>query len=98
MSKRRMQFPMEVRTGSVTVKIYTVSNMGRDSFTISYFARLCASPVFIPGVDCPAVAQGQLERRVQPAWRTTTQKTAKMRTDTSMENLFQAAKAANDGL
>ncbi len=36
MSKRRMQFPMDVRTGSVTVKIYKVQNKGRDSFTISY--------------------------------------------------------------
>lgn len=38
MSKNRMEFPMEVKSGSVTVKIYKVENKGRDSFTVSYFA------------------------------------------------------------
>ena len=34
-----MQFPMVVRSGSVTIKIYRVQNKGRDSFTISYFSE-----------------------------------------------------------
>jgi integrase len=38
MSKKRMEFPMAVRIGSVTVKIYRVENRGRPSFTLSYFA------------------------------------------------------------
>ncbi len=38
MSKKRMDFPMEVKQGSVTVKIYRVENKGRDSFTVSYHA------------------------------------------------------------
>ena len=38
MSKKRMDFPMEVKQGSVVVKIYRVENKGRDSFTVSYHA------------------------------------------------------------
>src|SRR6266581_4153119 len=38
MRKKRMEFPMEVKSGSVIVKIYKVENKGRDSFTVSYFA------------------------------------------------------------
>ena len=34
-----MKFPMEVKEGSVSVKIYGVENRGRDSFTISYHAN-----------------------------------------------------------
>ena len=33
-----MDFPMDVKQGSVTVKIYRVENKGRDSFTVSYHA------------------------------------------------------------
>jgi hypothetical protein len=39
MSSRQVQFSVEVRTGSVTFKIYKVQNKGRDSFTISYFSE-----------------------------------------------------------
>jgi site-specific recombinase XerD len=39
MSKKRMDFPMEVKQGSVAVKIYRVENKGRDSFTVSYHAN-----------------------------------------------------------
>ena len=38
MSKKRMDFSMEVKQGSVVVKIYRVENKGRDSFTVSYHA------------------------------------------------------------
>jgi len=38
MSKKRMAFPMEVKQGSVVVKIYRVENKGRNSFTVSYHA------------------------------------------------------------
>ena len=33
-----MDFPMEVKQGSVVVKIYRVENKGRDSFTVSFHA------------------------------------------------------------
>ena len=38
MSKKRMVFPMEIKQGSVVVKIYRVENKGRDSFTVSFHA------------------------------------------------------------
>src|SRR6185312_14233430 len=38
MSSKRREFPMEIKSGSVIVKLYRVENKGRDSFTVSYFA------------------------------------------------------------
>ena len=38
MSQKRMEFPMEVKQVSGSVKIYRVGNKGRDSFMVSYHA------------------------------------------------------------
>ena len=38
MKKRKSNFPLEVKDGSVIVKIYKVENKGRVSYTVSYFA------------------------------------------------------------
>jgi site-specific recombinase XerD len=38
MARKRMDFPMEVKQGSVTVRIYRVENRRRASFTVSYHA------------------------------------------------------------
>ena len=34
-----MVFPLEVKSGSVVVKIYRVTNRRRPSYTVSYFAE-----------------------------------------------------------
>ena len=38
MSKKRPTFPMEVKSGSVAVKIYRVQNKGATRYTVSNFA------------------------------------------------------------
>ena len=64
---KRKEFPLEVKDGSVVVKIYRVKNKARDSFTVSYFSdgkrqlKIVADGKtnVIPKTEEPAVAVAQ---------------------------------------